>query len=87
MNTTEITLTDLVATLRECAGEEESVDLDGAIDDRTFADLGYDSIALLETHARLADRHDLTLDDSELAELHTPAELLRYLNGVLAKGA
>ncbi|TDD89852.1 acyl carrier protein [Actinomadura rubrisoli] len=76
-----ITLADLVAVLRECAGEDESVDLGGDIGDQPFTDLGYDSIALLETSARMADRFGLVLDDDVLGELVSPADLLRYLNG------
>jgi act minimal PKS acyl carrier protein len=79
-----ITLSDLVTALRQCAGEDESVDLGGDIADRTFTELGYDSIALLETSARMAERFGLDLDDDVLADLLTPAALLRYLNQVAA---
>ncbi|XVQ11787.1 acyl carrier protein [Spirillospora sp. CA-255316] len=79
-----ITLTDLVTVLRQCAGEDENVDLGGDIADRTFTELGYDSIALLETSARMAERFGLDLDDDVLADLLTPAALLRYLNRVAA---
>ncbi|MFC5752261.1 acyl carrier protein [Actinomadura rugatobispora] len=75
-----ITLTDLVTVLRQCAGEDENVDLGGDIADRTFTELGYDSIALLETSARMAERFGLDLDDEELADKVTPAALVRYLN-------
>lgn len=75
-----ITLTELVAVLRDCAGEDEGVDLGGDIADRAFTDLGYDSIALLETAARMADRFGLRLDNATLTCLETPAELLRHLN-------
>jgi len=81
-----ITLTDLVAVLRQCAGEADGVDLGGDIADRTFTELGYDSIALLETSARMAERYGLDLDDDVLADMVTPAALLRYLNRV-ATGA
>ncbi|GAA2425877.1 acyl carrier protein [Actinomadura vinacea] len=80
-----ITLPDLVTALRECAGEDENVDLGGDIGDRTFTDLGYDSIALLETSARMADRFGLDLDDDVLTGLETPTELLRYLNEAFTK--
>jgi act minimal PKS acyl carrier protein len=79
-----ITLTELVAVLRDCAGEDEDVDLDGDIADRSFTDLGYDSIALLETAARMADRFGLHLDNATVTGLETPAELLRHLNQALA---
>jgi minimal PKS acyl carrier protein len=75
-----ITLSDLVSALRTCAGEVEDVDLGGDIAECTFTDLGYDSIALLETLARLADRHGLVLGEDVLTDLETPAELLRRVN-------
>jgi act minimal PKS acyl carrier protein len=84
-NDRSITLTDLVTVLRECAGEAEGVDLDGDVADRTFDELGYDSIALLETCARMADRHGLHIDDDVVGELRTPDELVRYLNQAPAK--
>ena len=75
-----ITLTELVAVLRDCAGQDEDVDLGGDIADRTFTDLGYDSIALLETAARMADRFVLHLVNTALTGLETPGELLSHLN-------
>ncbi|GAA3932697.1 acyl carrier protein [Actinomadura viridis] len=84
-NDGRITLAQLVSVLRECAGEDEGVDLSGDIGDRTFTDLGYDSLALLETSARMAERFRLELDDDVIGELTTPAELLRYLNDAPAK--
>jgi minimal PKS acyl carrier protein len=84
-NDHRITMTDLVTVLRECAGEAEGVDLDGDVGDRTFDELGYDSIALLETCARLADRHRLRLDDDMIGQRLTLAGLLRHLNQAPAK--
>ena len=41
----QFTLEDLKRVLREAAGEDESVDLDGGIMDTEFGELGYDSLA------------------------------------------
>lgn len=38
-----IGLSDLTRILRECAGEEEGVDLDGDVLDLNWMELGYDS--------------------------------------------
>ena len=46
--TTTVTLADLTRMLRESAGEEEGIDLDGDVLDTPFLELGYDSLALLQ---------------------------------------
>ncbi|GGQ20608.1 act minimal PKS acyl carrier protein [Actinomadura coerulea] len=79
-----ITLTDLVAVLRDCAGEDDGVDLGGDIADRAFTDLGYDSVAMMEVSARMVERFGLRLDEARLFELGTPAEMLRCLNQAAA---
>ncbi|MEU8120489.1 acyl carrier protein [Spirillospora sp. NPDC049024] len=79
-----ITLTDLVTVLRACAGEADGVDLGGDIADREFADLGYDSVALMEVSARMAERFGLELDEDALSDPATPAEMLSRLNRAAA---
>ncbi|WP_141576734.1 acyl carrier protein [Actinomadura sp. WMMA1423] len=79
-----ISLTDLVSVLRDCAGETDGVDLGGDIADRAFTDLGYDSVALMEVSARLAERFGLELDEDAAFDLGTPAEMLRRLNRAAA---
>lgn len=81
MSTTQITLDDLRRILFQGAGAEEGVDLDGDILDTEFADLGYDSIALLETVARISQEFKITLDDNVAASARTPRELLKLVNG------
>ncbi|MEU9838385.1 acyl carrier protein [Actinomadura sp. NPDC048032] len=79
-----ITLTDLVAVLRACAGESDGVDLGGDIADHAFTDLGYDSVAMMEVSARMVERFGLRLDEDRLFDLRTPAEMLRCLNRAAA---
>ncbi|WP_261564683.1 acyl carrier protein [Frankia gtarii] len=74
------TVSDLTRLMREVAGEDESVDLDGDILDLDFADLGYDSLAILETSGRIARDYGIVLDDDALTDAHTPRVFLGLVN-------
>ncbi|MEW1956726.1 acyl carrier protein [Kineococcus sp. NPDC059986] len=74
--TQTLTLTDLTALLRECAGEEEGVDLDGDVLDVDFADLGYDSLALLQVISRIKRDFGVSVPDDAAATADTPRALL-----------
>ncbi len=80
MSDLTIELLDLRRILRESAGAEQGVDLDGDILDTTFADLGYDSIAIMETAARLAREYGVAIDDDALLEATTPRLFLDLVN-------
>jgi minimal PKS acyl carrier protein len=73
-------LADLRRILREGAGVEQGVDLDGEILDSAFDDLGYDSIALLETSARISREYQVSIDDGALSDVKTPRELIALVN-------
>lgn len=81
------TLARLVAKLRECAGQEESVDLDGDIADASFDDLGYDSLALLNTVGRIEREYGVTLDEDVVAKAQTPRRLVDMVNTHLGQSA
>ncbi|GHF65826.1 acyl carrier protein [Streptomyces thermodiastaticus] len=83
---TALTLEALVRILRESAGEDEGVDLGGDIADTAFTDLGYDSLALLETLGRVQRDYGVTLDDDLLATAQTPRQFLDAVNEVIAAG-
>lgn len=83
----ELRLTDLVTILRECAGEDETSNLDGEILDAEFGELGYDSIAMLETASRIQIRYGVVLSDEEVAEATSPRVLLHLVNRSLAETA
>ena len=74
-------LADLRRILREGAGADEGVDLDGEILDTAFDDLGYDSIALMETAARITRETGTPIDDDALTPATTPRALLALVNG------
>ncbi|MCC3767138.1 acyl carrier protein [Streptomyces sp. UNOC14_S4] len=70
--------------LADCAGEDESTDPHGDILDVPFEDLGYDSLALMESAARIKQDYGCDVSDDLLAELRTPRALLDLVNSSLA---
>jgi act minimal PKS acyl carrier protein len=76
-------LADLVRLLRECAGQAEGIDLDGDILDTDFGDLGYDSLAMLETTGRVERDYAVVLDEEALDEAYTPRRYLDMVNQAL----
>ncbi|GAA1852158.1 acyl carrier protein [Pseudonocardia ailaonensis] len=73
-------LADLIDALRTAAGADEGVDLDGEVLDVPFPDLGYDSLALLETAAEVQRRFGIVLADELVAEAGTPRRFLDLAN-------
>ena len=76
----ELSLSGLTAILRECAGEDGDSNLRGDILDTAFSDLGYDSIALMETAGRIQTRYGIVLADDVVFEARTPRKLLDLVN-------
>ncbi|WP_410634896.1 acyl carrier protein [Amycolatopsis sp. cmx-4-83] len=83
-----ITMEDVKRALREGSGVDAGVDLDRDVHEKTFRDLGYDSLAVLETGLRLSRENDVDIDDEVFTDLETPQQLLEQVNHALAaKGA
>jgi act minimal PKS acyl carrier protein len=80
MTDRDVTIEDLKRILREGAGADENVNLDGELIDIQFEDLGYDSLALLETAARIEREYCITLDDETASAARTPRELLKAVS-------
>jgi act minimal PKS acyl carrier protein len=80
----QITLENLQDIMRECAGEEEAAQPFDKAADELFVDLGYDSIALLETQSRVNRQYDVEISEDDLADLTTPREFVDFLNTMLA---
>lgn len=80
MDVTEFTLEDLKAVLRAVAGEGDGIDLDTDILDVSFGDLGYDSLALLETAARIEQERGILFPDSTFTDAPHPRALLAAVN-------
>ncbi len=78
------TLDDLRRILLEGAGAAENVDLGGDILDAPFEELGYESLALLETGLRIGREYEIELDDDVLADAETPRDLIAAVNAQLS---
>ena len=73
-----LTLDDLKRVLREGSGE--GADLGADILDTTFDELGYDSLALLETTSRITREFHIDFDDDAAVAAATPREFLALVN-------
>ncbi len=80
-----ITMDDLRRALEEGSGVDEGVDLARDLGSSAFADLGYDSLAVLETGLRLSRENDVDIDDSVFMDLDTPQQLLDAVNEALER--
>ncbi|MFF0148501.1 act minimal PKS acyl carrier protein [Amycolatopsis sulphurea] len=76
----EFTIAELVRLLRECAGEEEGVDLDGEVGDLPFDELGYDSLALFNTIGRIEREYTVDLPEDVVWQATTPGALVDLVN-------
>jgi act minimal PKS acyl carrier protein len=79
----QLTLDELKTIMRACAGEDEQIDLDGDILDTSFVNLGYDSLALLETAARIERAYGIKLDDDTVADARTPRAFIAVVNAAV----
>ncbi|MFJ7773342.1 acyl carrier protein [Streptomyces sp. NPDC097107] len=80
MSDKEFTLEVLRRILLEGAGADEGVDLDGDILDTDFEELGYESLALLETAGRIEREYGIALDDDVFTDNPTPRGLITAVN-------
>ncbi|MEV4007105.1 acyl carrier protein [Actinomadura sp. NPDC049753] len=76
----ELTLDDLKNALRAAAGEAENLDESGDLLEVPFSELGYDSLAVMETTAQVERMLGIELPEEETAELRTPREYLDFVN-------
>ncbi|MFF0488293.1 acyl carrier protein [Nocardia sp. NPDC004068] len=77
------TLDDLTRILREGSGAPDDADLSERILDTAFDDLGYDSLAMLETASRVEREFGVTLADSTVVDATTPRAFLAAVNALL----
>jgi minimal PKS acyl carrier protein len=83
MASAEFTVKDLKRILYEASGESEGADVDVGTLDHDFVELGYDSLALLETGSRIERELGIKLDDSTLLDSPTPRALIEAVNAHL----
>lgn len=76
----EFTIEDLRRIIAEAAGEPDAAEAGADITDVEFTELGYESIALLETAARIEREFGVRLDESRLVEAATPRQLVDLVN-------
>ncbi|MFI6490861.1 acyl carrier protein [Streptomyces sp. NPDC050564] len=77
----EFSIDDLKRILAEGAGGEN--ELMGDIQDVAFEDLGYDSLALLETGIRIGREYGLEFEDTAFVDVDTPRDLVGVVNAHL----
>ncbi|MEU1816571.1 acyl carrier protein [Streptomyces roseifaciens] len=87
MSQATFTLADLKRILLEGSGAPEGGGLDGDILDTEFSDIGYDSLALLETASRIEREYGIELDESAMGDATTPRAFLDTVTGHLAAPA
>lgn len=78
---------ELVDVLRESAGEDEDINLEGDILDIDFESLGYDSLALFNTVRWIERDLGIALSDEAISVTRTPRALLDEVNRMAAQAA
>ncbi|MGH3466491.1 MAG: acyl carrier protein [Thermocrispum sp.] len=81
----EFTLDDLKRILLEAAGEEDGAEVDPGALDVEFDQLGYESLAMLETGLRIEREFGIKLDDDTIFESATPRALIDAVNAHLTR--
>ena len=80
----EFTIKELRRIMHESAGEGDGADVEVATMDTEFIQLGYESLALLETGSRIEREFGIKLDDAALFDSPTPRALIEAVNEQLA---
>jgi act minimal PKS acyl carrier protein len=80
-----ITMDELRTMMRECTGVDDDVDLNADIADISFADLGYDSLAVLELIGEVSRRYDIPVPDEAVSEMPSPGAAVAFINRRLAE--
>lgn len=79
-----MTFDDLRRILADCAGGTDLFERDAAQGgeplDEPFEELGYDSLALIESAAWIEREFGVGVPDEVIAEVHTPRALLALVN-------
>jgi act minimal PKS acyl carrier protein len=79
-----LTMSEFKTIMHEVAGNDSSIDFSGADDDALLADLGYDSLAILEIAAVLQRRYGIAVPDDSTERMTTPRAAVAYINELQA---
>lgn len=79
-----MSIDDLRGILVACAGGDDTDAIHGDISGISFDELGYDSLALIETAAKLKRDHGVAIPDEQITEVRTPSDLLNLINDRIA---
>ncbi len=77
-----LTIDDFKSVMRAVAGDDDSIDLSGDVNDTLLVDLGYDSLAILEMGSILQQRYGIDVPDDSAERMTTPREAVAYINGL-----
>ncbi|MBV9446010.1 MAG: acyl carrier protein [Streptosporangiaceae bacterium] len=77
-----MTIEDFRRILIACAGETDAIACDD-FSDIPFEDLGYDSLALMESAARIEQEFGVKVPEEKMSELRTPRDAIELLNDML----
>ncbi|MEV6948290.1 acyl carrier protein [Streptomyces sp. NPDC051172] len=80
MSADVFTIDMLRRILLEGAGADDETAVTGDISEMSFEELGYDSLAALETGARIGREYGLELEDSTILDAATLGELVTSVN-------
>jgi minimal PKS acyl carrier protein len=80
------TVDDLKRIMLGCAGMDDAVEFDGTTSDVSYAELGYDSLAILEIQSNIQQQFGVPLGDDVLGYMRTPADTVSYVNKLLGAG-
>jgi minimal PKS acyl carrier protein len=80
MAATRFEFSDLKRILLDCAGEEPAEASEKETLDATFGELGYDSIVLMETLARITREYRVSIEDDAVTPDTTPRLLIDLVN-------
>ncbi|MFI6896649.1 acyl carrier protein [Streptomyces sp. NPDC050256] len=83
----EMTLDELKGFLLRAVGEDDSVDLAGDILDQGLTDLGFDSLAVIDTTSKVEQHYGVKLPEEVASGVTTPRELLDAVNNALSAAA
>jgi len=87
LSVARFTLDDLRAVLRTDTGLDDADEVTPVNAGREFAELGYDSLAVLELVSQLRRHHGVHIPDEALSEIPTPLRVVDYVNRLFAERA